>query len=326
MRICRSLEELKTARPPAGTVVAVGTFDGVHLGHAAVLQALVNWAEDLGAVPAAVAFTRPPRGVLGGIESADLITSPKHRARLLERMGLELLLELEFTAELAALSAEDFAVEYLLGGFGAKGLVLGHDARLGRGGAAGFDAMREIGAGLGFGVRHVGPAGACGKTVSSSEVRRAILEGDLAAAECLLGRRVSVLGTVIPGRGRGRQLGFPTVNLDLHREVRPPMGVYASWAYVQEQASDLEPQASGLLSVTNVGFRPTSEPPADGMRPDLLVETHLLEGGADLYGKVVEVAFVKKLRDERRFGSDQALSAQIARDVQEAKRVLETAD
>jgi riboflavin kinase/FMN adenylyltransferase len=329
MRICGSLEELKAARPPAGAIVAVGTFDGVHLGHAAVLRELTGWAEDLGAVPAAMAFARPPRGVLGGAESADLITSPGHRARLLERLGLELLLEMEFTAELAALSAEDFAVEYLLGGFGAKGLVLGHDARLGRGGAAGFDAMREIGSGLGFGVRHVGPASACGKTVSSSEVRRAILEGDLATAECLLGRRVSVLGSVVPGRGRGRQLGFPTVNLDLHREVRPPMGVYASWAHILDPASDssgLRTPDSGLSSVTNVGFRPTTEAPSDGMRPDLLVETHLLEGGADLYGRVVEVEFVKKLRDERRFESDEALSSQIARDVEEARRALETAD
>jgi riboflavin kinase/FMN adenylyltransferase len=318
VKVCGSLEEFKSARPPAGTVVAVGTFDGVHLGHAAVLAEVKAWADEIGAVPAAMAFSRPPRGVLGGELKADLITSPEHRRRLMGRMGVELLLEREFDEELAALSAQDFATEYLLGGFGARGLVLGHDARLGRGGSAGFDAMREIGTGLGFAVRHVGPVVECGRTVSSSEVRAAVLAGDLATAECLLGRRVSVLGTVIPGRGRGRELGFPTVNLDLHREVRPPMGVYASRARVEDGPT--------LASVTNVGFRPTTQPPGEGMRPDLLVETHLLEGAADLYGKVVEVEFVKKLRDERRFESDAALSAQIARDVAEAKRVLETAD
>ncbi len=326
MQLIKSLDELRSARP-SGSVVTVGTFDGVHLGHAAVIAEVVRWAKDLGCAPAAMAFTRPPRSVLGHTEGADLVTSPEHRALLLERLGVELLLELDFTAELAALSAKEFAAEYFVAGFAAKGLVLGHDARLGRGGAAGFDELKKIGEGSGFDVRHVGPVIACDKTVSSSEVRRAILGGDLPVAECLLGRSVSVLGTVVPGRGRGRQLGFPTVNLDLHREVRPPMGVYASRAFVMDAAGGRRPQASGLPSVTNVGFRPTgSDVSADGLRPDLLVETHLMEGGTDLYGKVVEVEFVKKLRDERRFSSDEALIAQIARDVEEARKVLETAD
>ncbi len=314
MKVHRSLEELAADRP-AGAVVAVGTFDGVHLGHAAVLGEVVRWARELGAVPAAAAFTRPPRSVLGRAEKADLVTSPEHRALLVGRLGVELVLELEFTAELAALSAHAFAERYLTGGFAARGLVLGHDARLGQGGAAGFEAMKEIGARLSFQVRHVGPVAACGKTVSSSEVRAAILAGDLATAECLLGRRVSVLGTVVPGRGRGRKLGFPTVNLDLDREVRPPMGVYATLAHVGD--------GPALPSVTNVGFRPTGAPaPAGGLRPDLLVETHLLQGGADLYGRTVEVEFVKKLREERRFASDEALSEQIGRDVETAREVL----
>jgi riboflavin kinase/FMN adenylyltransferase len=318
-RVFRSPEELAAARPPAGSVVAVGTFDGVHLGHAAVLGEAVRWARELGAVPAALAFTRPPRSVLGREERTDLVTGPEHRARLMARLGVGLVLELEFSAELAVLSAADFAERYLAGALAARGLVLGHDARLGRGGSAGFAALREIGTLLGFAVRHVGPVAACGTTVSSSAVRRAILAGDLATAECLLGRRVSVLGTVVPGRGRGRELGFPTVNLDLHREVRPPMGVYATWAHVED--------GPALSSVTNVGFRPTSgEAAGPGLRPDLLVETHLLEGGADLYGRGVEVEFVRKLRDEQRFSSDEALGAQIARDVAEARTVLGTAE
>lgn len=336
MKLVRSLEELRSARP-AGSVVTVGTFDGVHLGHAAVIAEATGWARELGCTPAAMAFTRPPRSVLGTAEGTDLVTSPEHRALLLERLGVELLLEVDFSAELAALSAGEFAAEYLVAGFASRGLVLGHDARLGRGGAAGFDELRRIGEAGGFEVRHVGPVVACQKTVSSSEVRRAILGGDLAAAECLLGRPVGVLGTVVPGRGRGRKLGFPTVNLDLHREVRPPMGVYASWAYVLESLSGppggvpgertgLRIPESGLRSVTNVGFRPTGgDLPADGLRSDLLVETHLLEGGADLYGKVVEVEFIRKLREERRFSSDEALIAQIARDVEEARKALEAA-
>lgn len=316
MKIFRSLEELSAARP-ASSVVAVGTFDGVHLGHAAVLGETVRRARSLGALPAAVAFTRPPRLALAGSGGADLITGPGHRALLMERLGVQLVLELDFGAELAALPAEEFAGRYLAGGLHARGLVLGHDARMGHAGAAGFAEMREIGARLGFEVWRMEPVLACGRTVSSSAVRRAIQQGDLAAAACMLGRRVSVMGTVVHGRGHGRELGWPTVNLDLHREVRPPMGVYATWARVGD--------GRALASVTNVGYRPAGagEPP-EGWRPDLLVETYLMEGGADLYGRKVEVDFVRKVRDERQFGSDAELAAQIAQDVAEAEKVLAT--
>ena len=170
VNLVRSLKELKAERP-AGSVVTVGTFDGVHLGHAAVVAEVTKWAKDLGCTPAVLAFTRPPRSVLGKLEGADLVTSPEHRALLLERLGVELLLELDFSAELAALSAREFAAEYLVAGFAAGGLVLGHDARLGRGGAAGFDELREIGAESDFDVRHVGPVMACEKTVSYTHLR-----------------------------------------------------------------------------------------------------------------------------------------------------------
>ena len=315
MKVFRSLEALAAARP-AKSVAAVGTFDGVHLGHAAVLGEVVRWARELSAVPAAVVFVRPPRASLPDGAALDLLTSPEHRLRLLGRLGLGLALELEFSPKLAALPAEVFAGTCLVEGLGAVGLVMGHDARLGRGASADFAAMKKIGARLGLEVRQTKAVRACRQVVSSSAVRRAIVEGRLDIAECLLGRRVSVWGTVVSGRGHGRRLGFPTVNLDIHREVRPPMGVYATLARVEG--------GPALKSVSNVGFRPTAAParPADGLRRDLLVETHLLEGGADLYGKVVEVEFVSKLREERRFDSDEELAAQIARDAEEARRAL----
>ena len=243
MEVFRSLEEL-LARPPARSVAAVGTFDGVHLGHAAVLGAAVRWGRELPARPAALVFARPPRGRLGRTPPPDLVTSPEHRLQLMARLGIEIVLELEFTPKIARLEATEFAERYLAAGFRAAGLVLGHDARLGRGGSGGFEAMRAAGARLGFAVRQVEPVAACGQTVSSSAVRQAILDGRLDLAECLLGRRVSVLGVVVPGAGRGRKLGFPTVNLDIHREVRPPMGVYATLARVGN--------GPALKSVTNV--------------------------------------------------------------------------
>ena len=317
MKVFRSLKELvgsRGARRPA--VVAVGTFDGVHVGHAAVRAEMVRWARQLRAVPSAVVFVRPPRVSMPNAEPLDLLTSPEHRLRLLERAGVRQVLELEFGPELARVSAAEFARIYLAGGLRALGLVMGHDARLGRGAGGDYAAMRRIGAHLGFEVRRTAAIRACGGVVSSSAARLAILDGHLDRAECLLGRRVSVLGTVVHGRGHGRKLGFPTVNLDLHREVRPPMGVYASVAHVDD--------GPALPSVTNVGFRPTAPGarPSPGRRRDLLVETHLLRGGGNLYGRTVEVEFVSKLREERRFESDEELAAQIARDVAEARKAL----
>lgn len=313
MKIFRSLGELSADRPPR-SVVAVGTFDGVHLGHAAVLGETVRWAREAGATAAAIVFVRPPRSLFGKA-APDLVTSPEHRLRLIAALGVELALELEFTAELSRTSAAEFARGHLVDGLRAAGLVVGHDARIGRGGTGDFAELKSLGASAGFEVRQVGPVSACGLTVSSSAVRRAVLDGDLELAGCLLGRRVSVLGTVVRGAGHGRELGFPTVNLDVHREVRPPLGVYATLARVED--------GPPLGSVTNVGFRPTAgPPPGPGRRRDLLVETHLLEGGADLYGRTVEVEFVARLRDERRFDSDRELSEQISLDAAEARRLL----
>jgi len=319
VKVFRSLEALAAARP-ARSVAAVGTFDGVHIGHAAVLGEVVRWARELSAVPAAVVFVRPPRASLPDGAPLDLLTSPEHRLRLIGRLGIELALELEFGPKLAGLAAGVFAGRFLVEGLGVVGLVMGHDARIGRGASAGFAAMKKIGARLGLDVRRTEAVRACRQVASSSAVRRAIIEGRLDVAECLLGRRVSVLGVVVPGRGHGRKLGFPTVNLDIHREVRPPMGVYATLARVEGGAA--------LKSVSNVGFRPTAAQArsADGLRRDLLVETHLLEGGADLYGRTVEVEFVKKLREERRFDSDEELAAQIASDADEARRALSRAN
>ncbi len=314
MKILRGPDSLP-ASLPTGSVVAVGTFDGVHIGHAAVLAEVVRWAKELRAVPAAVVFVRPPRVSLPDAAPLDLLTSPEHRLQFIARLGIELALDLEFGDRLAGLSAEEFARTYLLQGLGARALVMGHDARLGKGGAGDFPAMKKIGARLGLEVRQTRRVRACRQVVSSSAVRRAIQEGRLDVAECLLGRRVSVLGTVVPGLGHGRELGFPTVNLDIHREVRPPMGVYATLARVED--------GPALKSVSNVGFRPTaarSKP--RGLRRDLLVEAHLLEGGGDLYGRLVELEFVKKLREERRFDSDTELAAQIALDAEEARRLL----
>jgi riboflavin kinase/FMN adenylyltransferase len=314
MRVVNSLEEMDPAR---GCVLSVGVFDGFHLGHRRILEVALSLAKELDTPLYALSFQPHPRKVLHG-EELDLITSVDHRQSLLERAGVDTTVLIEFTPEFAALSAQRFVEDVALGRLGAKAMVLGRTAGIGSGRSADANRIAEIGAGLGVDVRIVAPVIVGGERVSSTRVREAIQAGDLALAEELLGRRVSVFGTVVRGHGIGRKLGFPTANVDVHREVRPPFGVYATWAVSQE---------SRIPAVTNVGFRPTFTDDggtrASGVRPDRLVETHLLDRpGADFYDTCLEIEFVKKLRDERRFGTDAELAEQIARDVEAARRAL----
>jgi riboflavin kinase/FMN adenylyltransferase len=300
--------------PPGGTAVAVGVFDGFHLGHGSVIRLLLSTARELAARSCVLTFRTHPRKVLDG-SGRPLVTSFEHRLVLLERAGVEAAVEAEFTPRLASLAAERFVKDVLAERLRARAVVLGPDARMGRGGEADPARVREIARPLGIKVRVAEPVLLGGDPVSSTRVRAAIEAGDLASAEALLGRRVSVLGTVVPGSGRGRTLGFPTANLDVHHEVRPPHGVYASWMYAAEGC---------LASVTNVGFRPTfvesGAPEGAGERR---IETHLLEPPTEpLYGCAVEVEFVERLRDERPFESDEALARQIARDVEAAREAL----
>lgn len=304
--------------PSCGSAVTVGVFDGFHLGHAKIVEALREEAARFDVPSCVLTFRTHPRSVLSGAKQ-NLITSIEHRLVLLERAGVEATLAIEFTKDLAAVSARAFVKDTLGGRLGTRALVLGRGACLGAGCEADAEKISEIASREGIEVRVVEPVLVDGAAVSSTRVREAIGEGDLETAERLLGRRVSVLGKVVPGRGRGRSLGFPTANLDLHHEVRPPHGVYATWAELGRG------EGKRLASVTNVGFRPTfvegGEPAGAGER---LVEVHLLESpGGELGGRTVEAEFVKKLRDERRFESDAALAGQIARDVERARAVLE---
>jgi len=300
--------------PAAGCAVTVGVFDGLHLGHRRLVQETLAAARAHQVPSCVVTFRNHPREVLGR-GTQDLITSLEHRLVLLERAGLDVAIATEFTDELGSLTAERFVCELLRGRLGARALVLGSDARMGRSRSADSAQVAAIARSCGIEPRIVPPVVVNGQIVSSTAVRERIRAGDLAAAEALLGRRVSVLGTVVPGDGRGRRLGFPTANLDVQREVRPPYGVYATVAVIAGER---------LPSVTNVGFRPTFEPEMrSGLRRDRLIETHLLRPPTgEIYGRTMEVEFVAKIRDERRFGTDAELAGQIAHDVESARALL----
>jgi riboflavin kinase/FMN adenylyltransferase len=206
----------------------------------------------------------------------------------------------------------------------AEGVLLGHDTRFGRGGRGDFDLMRRLGAEFHFETRSVPVVELHGAPISSTRLREAIRSGDLRLAERLLGRRVSVYGTVIAGLGRGKRIGFPTINLDLHHEVHPPQGVYATRCLIA--GSPAGGVGSLRDSVTNIGRPPTLQPTGPAhLSERVIVETHVLDFSGDLYGQDIEVQFVDRIRGEEVFPSAATLAERIAEDIRKARLRLANA-
>lgn len=308
-----SFERSELDPPSTGSVVSIGVFDGVHLGHAAILEANVAASRELGAEPCVLTFRDHPKGLLLG-RAPKTLTTLDHRLELFSRAGIEHTVVLSFDDELRQLSAADFARGIAVEGLGVRRFVLGFDSKFGRDreGSAAF-LERE-----GYDVVVVRKVSSRGRAVSSTAIREAVELGDLEGAAAMLGRPVSVFGEVVGGRRLGRELGFPTANLDLHHELHPPVGVYA--CRVRRLQDDPAPRPA----VANIGFRPTIESrgEAGGGAELPLVEVHLLDFEGDLYGERIEVEFVARLRGEERFSGVDELRNQIARDVAAARERL----
>ncbi len=303
-------------RAPA---VTVGVFDGVHRGHEAVLAQVRAAAREHGGDAAVVTFDPHPREVLTG-QGPPLLTRLDHRVVLLGRAGIAGVLVVPFDREVASWEPETFVERVLVESLGARAVLIGADHRFGRARRGDLALLQALGQRFGFEARALALETEGDEVVSSTRIRAAIAQGALAEAEALLGREVSVLGTVIAGDQRGRTLGFPTANLDLGGTVRPPRGVYAARARTIELDGPAGCCVEGPLlpAVVNIGRRPTFHPE----QGHDLVEVHLLEGGRDLYGAQLEVAFVAHLRDERRFEGPEALKRQIEADIAQARALL----
>ncbi len=324
MRVSTSLEDGKGLGP----VLAVGTFDGVHRGHRRVLDELVRWARELGAPPAVLTFREHPRGVLDGGEAPPLLVSTEHRTVLLARLGIERIFVVPFTRELAAMTAGEFLARTVVGTLGARGLLVGFDTRMGSDLAGAGDRLSEIAAELGLPLRSTEPVRERGGAISSTLVREALALGDIDLAARLLGRAPSALGTVIGGRGVGKDLGWPTANLDVGEVVLPPVGIYAAWALVDpERAGERDaPTEIFRPAAVSLGFRPTIESDEPGASEKPVLEAHLLDFEGSLLGRKIELAFVERLREERRFPSLEELAAGIAKDVEKTRAVLAESD
>jgi riboflavin kinase/FMN adenylyltransferase len=305
MRIVRGLPSAPPDRHPSA--VALGVFDGVHLGHRAILGAAVAHARAEAAPAVACTFEPHPLEVLQPDRAPQPIATLEERLELIAECGIDAAVVLDFTPTLAIMEPEAFVKDVLVDRLVARHVVVGFNHRFGRGARGDADLLRDLGRGLGFAVDVIAPLSVDGAPVSSTAIRAALGRGDLDAAARMLGRPYTLPGKVVPGAGRGRTLGFPTANVAPDRPVLVVPGVYACRA---EFAGRSE------RAVVNVGVRPTFG------EDTLAVEAHLLDFAGDLYGQTVRLVFVARVREERRFPGVEALRAQIARDVQTARSRL----
>jgi riboflavin kinase / FMN adenylyltransferase len=305
MRIVRGLPAVPPDRRPSA--VALGVFDGVHLGHRAILGAAVAHARAAGSPALACTFEPHPMEVLQPDRAPLPITTLDERLDLIAACGIDGAVVLEFTRELAVVEPEAFVKDVLVDRLAARQVVVGFNHRFGRGARGDATLLRDLGSRLGFSVEVIEPLTVDGVPVSSTAIRAALGRGDLDAAARMLGRPYTLPGKVVAGAGRGRTLGFPTANIAPDRPVLVAAGVYACTVEVGGQRRQ---------AVVNVGVRPTFGEEV------LAVEAYLFDFSGDLYGQTIRLAFVSRVREERRFVSIDALRAQIADDVETARKRL----
>ena len=290
-----------------GSALAIGNFDGIHLGHQAILRSAVRRASENGAVPTALTFDPSPRKVLRPESAPPRLSTNGQRMDWFGVVGLEAAVVLPFTLDLARLSPQDFVERILVRGLSVRTVLVGENFRFGHQQAGDVALLRHLGQSHRFDVLVIPPVMCDGEIVSSTVIRREIAAGNVTHAARLLGRPFVLTGPVVGGTGTGRRFTFPTLNLAPEQELLPARGVYVTRTL-------LEGETKSRRSVTNVGIRPTFNGAA------LSVETHLLDFSGEVSAKRIEVRFWKRLREEKKFAGAEELRAQIARDIAAANR------
>jgi riboflavin kinase/FMN adenylyltransferase len=301
-------KELAEFSPKKDTVLTIGVFDGVHLGHKYLISQLKEQARQRNLLSGVVTFRQHPQEVLSPQAGLLYLTNLEEKVSLLRDEGIDIVVALTFDQELAKLSARQF-VALLKKYLRMVGLVIGPDFALGRGRRGDAESLRKLGEETGFTVTVVAPVKVNGEVVSSTAIRQALAKGDMAKVVRLIGRPFSLQGTVTSGVGRGSQLGFPTANqeVDIRRAI-PADGVYVTWAHIDGQA---------YQSMTNIGLRPTFG------GPGRTIETYILDYRDDLYGRELKIDIIERLRAEKRFANAGELKRQIAEDIKQGRAILE---
>jgi riboflavin kinase/FMN adenylyltransferase len=302
-------EELAGFTPDKETLLTIGVFDGVHLGHQKLIGELIAKARRRDLLAGVVTFRQHPEDLFTTHKRMPFLTDLKTRTRLLKEEGVDFIVALSFNKELAALGALQF-LELLKLHLRMRGLVIGEDFALGKDREGNTDAIRRLGKEMGFSVTVVPPLKINGEVVSSTAMRQALAEGNIDKIKVLTGRPYSLHGKVVEGAGRGESLGFPTANMDVKSgQALPPDGVYVGLTRFNGKV---------YQSMTNIGHNPTFGD------PERSVESFLVDYHGDLYDKEVRLDIVARLRDEKKFAGPAALKKQIALDIIAGKKILES--
>ncbi len=309
MKVIHGLDNIHS--PFKNAVVAVGNFDGVHLGHQAIFVAVREKAAAIDGTSVAITFEPHPVRVLNHREPPPVITLLDQKLELIEKQKIDAVVVIPFTHDFAAVTARAFVEDILVGKIGMKGIVIGRDYVFGKNRQGNVDYLKSAGLEFGFEVmvpHWVAMKKSLPERVSSTRIREIIQQGDVAYAKNLLGRYYQLRGTVSEGRRRGgRQLGFPTANIQIDDELCPMQGVYAVTVEIEE----------GLfMGVANIGYSPTFDDHV------FTVEVHILDFEGDLYGKPIRVNFIERIRDEKKFSGIDELAAQISRDIETGRNIL----
>lgn len=308
MKIIRGIKSIKRQfRKP---VVTIGVFDGVHLGHKRIFSALTKRAREIKGTSVAITFDPHPAGVLRPGKTPPLLISLEHRIRLIKQLNVHVLILLKFTKAMSGMTAEGFMRNILVERIGVKELLAGKDFVFGRDKKGMRSALKRLAKIYGFKLNRVSMARSSGTLISSTRIRSLIIEGKIGQASKLLGRPVSVLGTVKRGARRGRILGYPTANIDPHHEAIPPSGVYAVRIKYKKKTY------GGVL---NIGRRPTFY-----RYSDPTIEAHIFDFKGSIYDRDLEIEFVTRVRDERKFGTRSELIRQIRLDEAKSRKALRT--
>ena len=298
-------------KPANGTVVTIGAYDGVHLGHRALIERVRSMAATLQCASAVVTFDRHPATVVRPDSAPKLLTDVEQKLELLAETGVDYVLVVHFDEARSKESAEDFVHEVLVGCLAAKAVVVGHDFHFGHGRRGNVPMLQSMGAELGFDVLGISLVAEEGEPISSTRIRGLLAEGDVVGAAHLLGRPHEVRGVVEQGDQRGRELGFPTANVAVPAEILLPAdGIYAGW-YAR-------PDGSRLPAAISLGRRPTFYEAAERS----LLEAYLLDFSGSLYGEAARVQFISRLRGEVKFDRVEDLVAQIEKDVADTRAAL----
>ncbi len=291
-------------------VITLGSFDGVHLGHRRIFSMVLNIAREKGGDPIVLTFTTHPRKILTPKTPPRILTTAAEKLKAIRACGIENVIMLEFTADMANMNASDFLNEIVLRKLGIIDFVVGYDHAFGKNREGNFEFLREISKSRGFAVTRVEPKNVGSRPISSSWIRTEIEDGNLKMANALLGRSYGIRGQVSRGAGRGRKIGYPTANIlpDDPDKVIPKDGVYAVKVLLEENE-----MKRGML---NIGTNPTFA------NTERTIEVNVLDFSGDLYGREIEVEFIDRIRDEQKFGSVEELIRQLENDRKAALEIL----